>query len=84
MTNIDTLNLILATLATFGACVLAILTAVIAVALAYLVFMFGWSQVINDQSLMLGGYYLRKTPVAGYNRWRSQKWNMENRPWEKL
>lgn len=71
-------SLILSTLTQFGVSVLAIITAVIGVAVAYLVFKFGWKRVITDQSLMIGGFYLRNTPYKGYNRWRSKKWNMEH------
>jgi len=83
MTTTTILNIILDTLQVFSLAVFAIISAVIVIGVAYLIFRFGWRRVITDQSLMVGGYYLRKTPVAGYNRFRSQKWNMQNRPWEK-
>jgi len=34
--------------------------------------------VLKDESFNLGGFYLRKTPYKGYNRFRSRKWNMEH------
>lgn len=83
MSHTSILNLIQSTLITFSLSVLAILTVVIGIGVAYLIFRFGWKRVITDQSLMLGGYYLRKVPIQGYNRFRSQSWNMQHRPWEK-
>jgi len=78
MTPSTMTSVVLTTLTTFGLSVLAILTAVIGVAVAYLVFKFGWQRVITDQSLMIGGYYLRRKPHAGYNRFRSQEWNIKH------
>jgi len=75
--NITTLQtVILNTLTTFSLAVLGIITAIISIGVAYLIFTVGWHRLINDQSLMLGGYYLRKKPYANYNRFHSQKWNM--------
>jgi len=34
--------------------------------------------IMEDRSIRLFGYYLRDKPYASYNRWRSQKWNMEH------
>jgi len=45
MTASATETLITGTLTTFGASVLVILTAVIAIGVAYLVFRFGWKKV---------------------------------------
>jgi len=45
MNNTQTQDVILNTLSDYGVAVLAILGAVLAVGLAYLVFKFGWSQV---------------------------------------
>jgi len=75
------LNLILDACVTLGLAVLSILAATTTIAVGYLVFKFGWSRVIKDQSLMLGGYYLRKVPIKGYNRFKSQKWNYQHQPW---
>jgi len=66
----------------YGLAVLAILGGVVTLALGYLVYKYG-KRAFWDNSIILGGYYLRSTPIQGYNRWRSQKWNMTNRPWEK-
>jgi len=73
----DTLTLILTNLAIYGLAVLAILGAVVGLALGYLVFKYGW-RLLNDQSITLGGYYLRSTPYQGYNRFRSQTWNSKH------
>jgi hypothetical protein len=62
----------------FGAGVLAVLTATIVLGVGYLVFRFGWDRVLHDQSLTVGGFYLRKKPYKGYNRFRSRKWNMKH------
>lgn len=69
--------LILDALQTFGLAVLAIIGATLVVGIAYLVFKKGWS-LFYDKSLMIGGFYVRNTPYKGYNRWRSQAWNMKN------
>jgi len=45
MSQTDSLNLILSTLSEFGVSVFAIISAVIAIGLAYLVFKFGWSRL---------------------------------------
>ena len=33
---------------------------------------------VADRSFRVGGFYVRDVPYAGYNRWRSEKWNMEH------
>jgi len=83
MSYTDTITIILNILTVFSAGVFVIISSVIVIATAYLLFRFGWRTVITDQSLMLGGYYLRKTPIKGYNRFRSQAWNYKNQPWNK-
>jgi len=77
-----TTTLLLSTLVVYGLAVLSIIGAVVIVALGYLVYKYG-KRAFWDNSIILGGYYLRSTPIQGYNRWRSQKWNMKHRPWEK-
>jgi len=78
MTTILTQNLILSAITQYGLAVLGIISAIIVIALAYLVYQFGLSRVLHDKSLMVGGYYLRNTPYKGYNRFRSQRWNNEH------
>lgn len=78
MTTIETQNLISLAITQYGLAVLGIITAIIVIAVAYLVFKFGWSRLINDQSLCIGGYYVRNKPYKNYNRFRSQSWNMRN------
>ncbi len=78
MTAIAIQSLIITYLGYFTASVLVILTAVIGVGVAYLIFRFGWKRVITDQSLMISDIYIRKLPFRGYNRFRSKEWNMKN------
>lgn len=78
MSASSTQTLITDGITTYGTAALAILGAVLVLGIGYLVFKFGWRKLITDKSLMIGGYYLRNTPYKGYNRLRSQKWNMEH------
>jgi len=78
MTYTDTLTVILNAITSYGIAILVILGALLGISLAYLVFHFGWNRLISDKSLMIGGFYVRNTPYAGYNRFRSRKWNMEH------
>lgn len=74
----DTQNLILSAISQYGLAVLAIISAIVVIALAYLVYKFGVDRLLHDQSLMIGGFYVRQTPYKGYNRFRSRKWNLKN------
>jgi len=77
--NKDTsLSILLSAITDYGASILIILSSVIIVGLGYLVYRFGWSKLMHDQSLMIGGFYVRNTPYKGYNRWRSRAWNMKH------
>jgi len=61
--------------------VIAILSLVVAMSIAFIVFYFGWgklARILSDKSLKIGGYYVRNKPYAGYHRFRSEKWNMEH------
>jgi len=78
MTSLQTQTIVLDTLTTYGLATLAILGAVLTVSVAYLVFRFGWERLANDRSLKIFGIYVRDTPYKGYNRFRSQKWNLKN------
>jgi len=71
-------TLILSAITQYGLAVLGIITAIIVIGVAYLVYQFGVSRLLHDRSLMIGGYYLRNTPYKGYNRFKSQKWNIEH------
>jgi len=77
MTYTDTLSVILNTLSEYGVRVLVILGAVILIGVAYLIFKFG-KRLIFDESLMIGGFYMRKLPYRGYHRFRSREWNMKH------
>jgi len=75
--------LVLGAATDFGYAALVILGSVIILSGGFLVFRWGWKTVLRmagDQSLEIGGYYLRNLPYKGYNRWRSKKWNMEHMP----
>jgi len=79
----STTDIVIATIYDFGSQGVQILAAVIGVGVALLVFDWGWRQVrlfMVDQSYSIGGFYLRRTPYAGYHRFRSKKWNMEHMP----
>jgi len=81
MNAASTTPILLSSLLDFGAQAGAILSEVVGVGVALLVFQWGWRQVrlfMTDQSYSIGGYYLRRTPYAGYHRFRSKKWNMEH------
>jgi len=54
-----------------------IASAVIVVIVAFVVLKLGL-RALQDESFSLGGFYFRKTPYRGYNRWRSKSWNMKN------
>lgn len=64
-----------------GEVALAILATTLAVPVSLFVFRWGWGEVkraLTDESYTIGGFFVRKVPYAGYNRWRSRKWNMEH------
>jgi len=71
------INLILPALQTYGLAALGILGAIVVLMIGLLVFKYG-KRLLFDQSITLGGYYLRRVPYKGYNRFRSQKWNSEH------
>lgn len=73
----DTQTLIIDNVAVYGYAVLSIIGAILVISIGYLVFRYGW-KLVCDQSLEIGGYYLRKTPYKGYNRFRSKAWNMKH------
>lgn len=74
----DTQNLITQAITQYGLAVLGIISAIIVIALAYLVYRKGYDMVFHDSSLMIGGYYIRSKPYKGYNRFRSKSWNIKN------
>lgn len=78
MSPTDTQNLILTGATTFGTSVLVILASLIVIIIGYLVFRKGINALLYDQSLQIFGFYVRKTPYKGYNRFRSMEWNMKN------
>lgn len=73
-------SLITGQIASFGLAALAVLASLVVVMVGLLVFRFGWYKLLHDQSLEIGGYYVRKTPYRGYNRFRSKAWNMAHMP----
>jgi len=77
MTNTAVTNLILNTIADWSLNAFLVISTGIGVSIGYLIYKFGW-RLINDQSLMIGGFYVRNTPYKGYNRFRSKQWNIKN------
>jgi len=77
MTNTAVTNLILNTIADWSLNAFLVISTGIGVSIGYLVYKFGW-RLIKDQSLMIGGFYVRNTPYKGYNRFRSKQWNMKH------
>lgn len=76
-------SLLVQNIASFGVLALGILGACLALSIGLFVFRYGWDWIkraAGDQSVRIGGFYLRKTPWAGYNRFRSRKWNMAHMP----
>jgi len=56
-----------------------ILSAVLAIGVAYLVFRTGWAQLaIYNGALGTRLRYMGKPPWKGYKRFRSVQWNMEH------
>jgi len=54
-----------------------IVVSVVGVIVAFFVLRQG-IRYFTDQSFSLGGFYMRKTPYKGYNRFRSREWNLQN------
>jgi len=80
MTYSDTTNLILSKISDYGTQLVLILTAVIGIGLAYLIFSFGWS-LVTGKSGMFTSMFPRLDraiykPYKGYNRFRSREWNL--------
>jgi len=71
-------SIILQAIAEYSLSMIAIIGTIITVIVGFLVFKKGIHALVNDQSLMIGGFYVRNTPYKGYNRFRSRKWNMEH------
>lgn len=76
----DALTIITSNVASFGLAALAVLTACISLGVALLVVRYGWWKLAHDQSLEIGGYYVRNLPFKGYHRFRSKTWNMKHMP----
>lgn len=73
-------SLLLTSLNDFGLSILVILGAVLIIGIGVLIFHYGWDRLAHDQSLEIGGYYVRNLPYKGYKRFHSKKWNMEHMP----
>lgn len=77
----QTTSLIYNAFGSFGAYCFIILGTFLTLCISYLIFKTGFNQLKNiftDKSLKIGGYYLRNLPYKGYNRFRSEKWNMDH------
>jgi len=76
-------QLVLGAAVDFGYAAVVVLGSVITLSLGFFIFRWGWKTLLRmagDQSLSIGGYYLRNLPYKGYSRWHSKKWNMEHMP----
>lgn len=79
--NSETITtMILSSVTSFGAAALVILGTLITVIVGFLVFRKGLWALLHDQSLTIGGFYVRNVPYKGYNRFRSRSWNMAHMP----
>jgi hypothetical protein len=85
MTAIAITSLIISTINTFSSSALTIVTAVIAVGLAFLLFRWGKNLVwhADGTTNWLGRHSttwdkLTYKPYKGYNRFRSRSWNIKN------
>jgi len=78
MSTTTGLALVTGAVTDFGTGVLAVLTATLVLTVGYMVFRFGLARLMYDQSLCIGGFYIRRTPWKGYNRFRTRKWNYTN------
>ncbi len=77
-------TLILDMLTLWGLAVLAILSAVLIVSVAYLIFNFGWKTGFKGETSIISSHvsFLDHVPFVkpyrGFKRYRSTKWNMDN------
>lgn len=74
MNTLSSLDLITSAFVSFGTALIALVGLFLGTALGMLIFHIG-KKFLMDESFMVGGYYLRKTPYKGYNRFHSQSWN---------
>lgn len=84
MTASSTTAIILSAVSDFGLAVLAIIAGALTLGLAYLVFDFGYKTIIQGRTSMVSSkiMFLDHAPFVkpykGYNRLRSQEWNIKN------
>lgn len=81
MNTTQTSSLIYNAFSDFGYYVFVILSIFLTFAVAYFIFKTGFNflqNVITDKSYKIGGFYVRNLPYKGYNRFRSEKWNMDH------
>jgi hypothetical protein len=79
MTPEDATNLLVNAASEVAFSAFTILGVVLTIMVGFFVFSWGFAQVRRaavDQSYSIGGFYVRRVPYAGYNRWRSRAWNM--------
>lgn len=79
MNTIAMKNLILSSLSSYGTQLVIILTAIIGIGLAYLVFRMGW-RLVQGTTWQSNAWLDRMTykPYKGYNRFRSRSWNVQH------
>jgi len=84
MTSLAIQSLILSGITSFGLAVLGIITAIIVISVAYLVFNFGYKTLFLGQTSLISSriqffdHAPFTKPYKGYNRLRSQSWNIKN------
>jgi len=80
MNATTSLSLITSTATDLGVGVLAIFGIVLGIAVGVFLVKWGYTHLIHnfDYSIKIGGYYPLKTPYKGYNRFKSESWNMEH------
>jgi len=77
-------SLILSEISQYGLAVLAIISAIIVISLAYLVFDFGWKTIIQGRTsyisskIMFLDHVPFVKPYKSYNRLRSKDWNINH------
>ena len=79
MNATSSLSLLFSTSSSFSMRLLAVFVLSLGIAVGVFLIKWGWANLKRfDMSGRIGGFYYARTPYRGYNRWRSQKWNMEH------
>jgi len=83
MTPTDISTILTTGMTTFGGQALIVLTALVAIGIAFYVFRWGWSvirRMIAGETVTRWSWLDKKLykPYKGYNRWHSRQWNVEH------